>query len=43
MTSHNMHVGMTPLMHERFADMEKFLLKELAAFDIHPVGKQSHA
>ena len=40
---HNMHVGMTPLMHERFADMEKFLLKELAALDIYPVRKQSHA
>lgn len=40
---HNMQVGMTPLMHERFVDMEKFLVKELAAFDIYPVRKQSHA
>jgi len=41
--THNMHVGMTPLMHERFADMERFLLKELVALDIHPARKQSHA
>ena len=41
--AHNMQVGMTPLMHERFADMEKFLLKELAALDINPVRKQSDA
>jgi len=41
--AHNMQVGMTPLMHERFADMERFLLKELAALDIHPDRKQSHA
>jgi hydrogenase maturation protease len=40
---HNIRVGMTPLMHERFADMENFLLKELAALDIHPVRKQTHA
>lgn len=35
--------GMTPLMHERFADMESLLLEELAALDIHPVRKQGHA
>ena len=40
---HNMHMGMTPLMYERFADMENFLLKELADLDIYPVRKQSHA
>jgi hydrogenase maturation protease len=40
---HNIQLGMTPLMHERFADMEIFLLKELAALDIYPVRKQSHA
>jgi len=41
--AHNMQVGMTPLMHERFVDMEKFLLKELTALDIYPVRKQCHA
>jgi hydrogenase maturation protease len=41
--AHKLHVGMTPLMHERFAAMETFLLKELAALDIHPVRKNSHA
>jgi hydrogenase maturation protease len=41
--AHKMQVGMTPLMHERFADMEKFLLKELAALDITPAEKQRHA
>lgn len=41
--AHNLRMGMTPLMHERFADMETFLLKELDALDIHPVRKQGHA
>jgi hydrogenase maturation protease len=41
--AHNMQVGMTPLMHERFVAMEKFLLKELEALDIYPVRNQSHA
>lgn len=41
--AHNMQVGMTPLMHERFADMEKLLLKELAALGIHPMRKHGHA
>jgi hydrogenase maturation protease len=41
--AHTMQVGMTPRMYERFAEMEKFLIKELAALAVHPVHKQSHA
>ena len=41
--AHNMQVGMTPLMYERFSEMEQFLLKELSALDINPVRKQCHA
>ncbi len=41
--AHKMQVGMTPLMHERFSDMETFLLKELAALNITPERKPGHA
>lgn len=41
--AHDMQVGMTPLMHERFSDMETFLLKELAALNIVPARKPGHA
>ncbi len=32
----DMKLEMTPIMHERFSDMEKLLLKELTAFNVHP-------
>lgn len=38
-----LQVGMSRLMHERFAEMEVLLLRELAALDIHPELKPGHA
>ena len=40
---YRMQVGLTQLMKDRFADMERLLLKELADLDIHPVAKPGHA
>jgi hydrogenase maturation protease len=38
-----MQIGMTPLMRERFEDMERLLLGELTGLGVQPVRKRQHA